>query len=114
MESVLAVTMANRRSGQIGFDQSSPSVSSPALKKRNLGISINNCNPTPSPFKEPADLTMSMNDHNSNGGGGGGGRADEEDRDQSEELNEGAVEFPTRRARGRPTGLSEYRIVNKS
>ncbi|CAI9768371.1 unnamed protein product [Fraxinus pennsylvanica] len=94
--------MANRRSGQIGFDQSSTSVSSPASKKPNLGISINHYNPTPSPFKKPVDLTMSMNDHNSNSGGGG--REDEEDRDQSEEINEGAVEFPMRRTRGRPTG----------
>ncbi|CAI9774821.1 unnamed protein product [Fraxinus pennsylvanica] len=92
--------MANRwwtwQEGVPGFE-SSPSVSSPALKKANLSISINHHNPTPSPFKEPA-----MNDHNSNDGLGGG-REDEEEREQSDEPIE-AIEVPTHRARGRPTG----------
>ncbi|CAA2972016.1 Hypothetical predicted protein [Olea europaea subsp. europaea] len=83
--------------GVPGFE-SSPSVSSPALKKPNLGISLNYHNPTPSPFKEPA-----MNDHDSNDGRAGG-KEDEEEREQSEEPNEGAVEVPKNRARGRPTG----------
>lgn len=67
-----------------GVDSSS---SSPAIRKADLGMSVNENLGNP-------DLSIAMND-------GGGG---EEEREQSDEPREGAVEAPARRARGRPSG----------
>ncbi|CAA2994947.1 AT-hook motif nuclear-localized 20-like [Olea europaea subsp. europaea] len=75
--------------------------SSPPLKKPDLGISMNEnigFLPTSSPLSKP-DLSISMNKNI-----GSRGRDDDEELEHSDEPKEGAVEIPSRRARGRPQG----------
>ncbi|XP_023538346.1 AT-hook motif nuclear-localized protein 19-like [Cucurbita pepo subsp. pepo] len=76
--------MANRwwTSGQMGLPGvDHTSTTSSALRKPDLGISMNN-----------------------NGGGGGGDDDDDRDNGGSDEPKEGAVDVPSRRPRGRPPG----------
>ncbi|KAK4431172.1 AT-hook motif nuclear-localized protein 20 [Sesamum alatum] len=83
-----------------GVDSSS---SSPAQRRPDLGISMNdnimNRPVSSSPLRNP-DLSISMNDNIRSGGGG----EEEDEREPSDEPKEGAVEVPTRRPRGRPAG----------
>ncbi|PIN09260.1 hypothetical protein CDL12_18162 [Handroanthus impetiginosus] len=99
--------MANRWwTGGVGLPAAgldSSSSSSAALRKPDLGISMNeSIGKIPissSPIKNP-DLSISMNDNHPNGAAG----EDEDDREHSDEPKEGAVVVPTRRPRGRPPG----------
>ncbi|KAL0317164.1 UNVERIFIED_CONTAM: AT-hook motif nuclear-localized protein 19 [Sesamum angustifolium] len=83
-----------------GVDSSS---SSPAQRKPDLGISMNenimNRPISSSSFKNP-DLSISMNDNIKSSGEG----EEEDEREPSDEPKEGAIEVPTRRPRGRPAG----------
>ncbi|KAI3458725.1 hypothetical protein Pfo_015388 [Paulownia fortunei] len=83
-----------------GVDSSS---TSPAMIKPDLGRSMNenigNIPVSSSPMKNP-DLSISMNDSIRSSGGG----EEQDEREHSDEPKEGAVEVPTRRARGRPQG----------
>ncbi|KAL2549155.1 AT-hook motif nuclear-localized protein 20 [Forsythia ovata] len=90
--------------GQVNLSgvESSTSVGSPALKKPDLGISMNEnigVLPTSSPLLNKPDLRISMNENFGSGGG-----EDEDEREHSDEPKEGAVDIPSRRARGRPPG----------
>ena len=75
--------MANRWwAGQVGLQGVDTSSASPAMKKPDLGISMNE----------------------NGGSGSGGGGEEEEEKENSDEPREGAIEVATRRPRGRPPG----------